>query len=150
MRHGCWRELFPPSAYSLAQGQSEQIVYTYSINDGNVGSVNTSATVTINAAGVNDPPVLDGPVTATFGDNSGATTVNLLEGATDPDGDTLNVQNLSLTSGDARGITQSGNSLSVNPRALLAVRRRGARARMVWFIGKLLELKKSVESTVTI
>src|SRR6185369_9664828 len=44
--------------------------------------------------------------------------VNLLAGASDPDAsDVLSVSGLTLVSGDAAGITPSGNSLAVNPAA---------------------------------
>ncbi|ABW29507.1 VCBS [Acaryochloris marina MBIC11017] len=106
-----------PTAYnSLAEGESEVIVYSYNITDGNGGSVPQTATVTI--TGANDAPVVAAAVTATATEDTATFNVSLLAGATDPDTtDTINVSNLTVTSGDASGVTVNGNSLQVNPSA---------------------------------
>ncbi|MCC9599647.1 cadherin-like domain-containing protein [Stieleria sp. JC731] len=106
-----------PSAYAaLNDGESVTVVYDYQVSDGNGGTVNTTVSITINGDTPNQNPTVSGPVTATFSEDAGDDTVDLLSGATDPDtGDTLNVSGLTLVSGDASGVTVNGNSLSVSP-----------------------------------
>jgi VCBS repeat-containing protein len=104
-----------PTAYnSLAVGESEVITYSYTITDGNGGSVPQTATISI--TGTNDAPTVAGAITTSAVEDTAVFNVNLLEGASDVDGsDTISVSGLTLTSGDAIGVTVSGNSLSVNP-----------------------------------
>ncbi|QDT08764.1 cadherin-like domain-containing protein [Planctomycetes bacterium K23_9] len=109
-----------PAAYaSLNDGEFVDISYAYTISDGNGGSVGQTATVRINGVTqtVNSAPTVDGNVSATFNEDQASGTVNLLSGATDADGDTLTVENLTLANGSAAGITVSGNTLNVNPDA---------------------------------
>ncbi|WP_303494894.1 hypothetical protein, partial [Saccharophagus degradans] len=55
-------------------------------------------------------------VTSTASEDDAAYSLDLLTNASDADSsDTLNVNNLTLVSGDASGITVSGNSLSIDP-----------------------------------
>lgn len=106
-----------PNAYDgLAAGESAVITLTYNVTDGEV-SVPTSATITI--TGVDDDPVVEGPIDVTFSERDAATTVSLLQGATDPNGDPLNVINAQITSGDSRGVTVdvANSQLLINPRA---------------------------------
>ena len=93
------------SAYdSLKVGESATISYSYTIDDGNGGSVAQTATITI--TGVNDAPELgQSPVEFDVSEDAGATSSDLLQSATDPDGDTLDVENLALVSGNDAGIT---------------------------------------------
>jgi len=79
---------------------------------------NTAADVVITINGftdgnepVNTSPSVGGPVTGTLAEDSGTATVDLLAGASDPDGDPLQVVNLK---GLVAGVTQSGNSLLVD------------------------------------
>ena len=104
-----------PSVYhSLAWGESEFIEYSYNVIDGNGGSV--AQTVTITITGVNDVPEVSAPISVTATENDGTFTVDLLDGASDPDGsDTLSVDGLALIAGDASGITHNGDSLTVDP-----------------------------------
>jgi len=108
-----------PSVYSdLLTGESEVIIYQFEIIDGNGGSVMQTATITINGQGVgNSPPTVSGAVSAIATEDDAAFSVDLLDGANDVDGDTLNVTNLMLTGGDASGVTFNGNSLDVDPNA---------------------------------
>ncbi len=109
-----------PSAYGdLNDGQSAVISFSYNVTDGMGGSVAQTATITITGITdiVNQPPVVTAPVSATFSEQDANSSVNLLTGASDPEGDTLGISGLTLVSGDARGITPSGTSLSVNPNA---------------------------------
>ncbi len=106
-----------PSAYNyLAEGESEVITYSYTISDGNGGTVAQTATITIN--GVNDAPTVSATVTDSATEDEAAFTVDLLAGASDVDtSDTLSVSNLTLDSGDDSGVTLNGNSLDIDPSA---------------------------------
>ena len=110
-----------PGAYNaLADGESEVISYIYEVEDGNGGSVVQTATITI--TGSNDAPTVSSAVTSTASEDDTAYSLNLLANASDPDStDTLNVTNLTLVSGDASGVTVSGNSLSIDPNAYNAL-----------------------------
>lgn len=79
---------------------------------------NTAANVVITINGTmdgneptNTPPSIGGPVTAAAAEDSGVATVDLLTGASDLDGDPLQVVNLT---GLVAGVTQSGNTLLVD------------------------------------
>ncbi|MCA9186304.1 MAG: DUF4347 domain-containing protein, partial [Planctomycetales bacterium] len=99
---------------SLSVGESEVIVYDYTISDGNGGNVAQTLTITIE--GRNDNPAVTGAVTATRHENAAVFNVDLLAGANDGDSsDTLNVVGLTLVSGDDSGVTIVGNSLQVDP-----------------------------------
>lgn len=109
--------LIDPNAYdSLAAGQSAVVTLTYQVTDGEA-SVDTTATITI--TGVDDDPVVQGPINLTFDERDTPTSVNLLQGASDPNGDPLNIINPEITSGDSRGVTVdlANSQLLVNPRA---------------------------------
>ena len=106
-----------PNAYnSLAVGESEVIVYNYNIIDGNGGLVAQTATISI--SGSNEDPIVSGVITAGATEDDSVLAVDLLSGASDPDiTDTLNVNGLTLSSGDDSGVTIGVNSLSVDPSA---------------------------------
>ena len=111
-----------PSAYNfLNTGESVVVNYNFTISDGVNAPVSSTAAITITGItddGDNDPPVLSvSPLTATFSEDDAPSSINLLQGASDPNGDSLNVANLSLQSGDASGITDNGNSLGISPNA---------------------------------
>ena len=110
-----------PTAYNaLAFGQSEVITYSYNVIDGNGGSVAQTATITI--TGENDGSSVGAAVSAAATENDPAFSVDLLTGASDPDtSDVLSVANVTLTSGDASGVTVNGNSLDVDPSAYNAL-----------------------------
>ena len=55
------------------------------------------------------------PVTASATEDDSQFNVNLLENASDPDGDSLSVIALTLDSGDASGVTVGTNALNINP-----------------------------------
>ncbi|MFK8114136.1 MAG: Calx-beta domain-containing protein [Rubripirellula sp.] len=111
-----------PSAYNaLNLGENATIIVSYDIVDGRGGSVAQTATITI--TGVNDaniPPTVLAPLTFTLSENDAAQTLDLLQGATDADGDTISVVNPTVT-GDASGVTVSGNTVAVNPSAYSAL-----------------------------
>ncbi|MCO8123948.1 cadherin-like domain-containing protein [Stieleria sp. TO1_6] len=111
-----------PSAYAaLNAGESATVIYDFTISDGNGGTVAQVATITINGDTPNQPPVVSGPVTVSLSEDDADQTLNLLNNASDPDGDTLEVSGLTLVSGDASGITDNGNSLSISPDAYNAL-----------------------------
>ncbi|PSF32497.1 hypothetical protein C7H19_21635 [Aphanothece hegewaldii CCALA 016] len=97
-----------------------QNTYTVRIRTTDPTGASYEKDLTINVTDVNEnsAPVVTNPVTATATEDDAAFTVNLLTDASDPDaGTTLNVSNLTLTGGNAAGITISGNTLDVNPNA---------------------------------
>ncbi|WP_339732723.1 Calx-beta domain-containing protein [uncultured Gimesia sp.] len=104
-----------PSAYnSLAVGETEVITYSYNVTDGNGGVVAQTATITI--TGVNDIPTVSAAVSTTVTEDDGSFSLDLITGASDGDtSDILSVNGLMLLSGDASGITDNGNSLSIDP-----------------------------------
>ena len=109
-----------PGAYvdALDSGETQTISLAYTIGDGNGGTVNTTATFTINGDGDSQvAPVVSGPVTVTFTEDDAPALVDLLTNASDANGDTLSVQNVTNSSGDASGITidAANNQLSVTP-----------------------------------
>jgi len=99
----------------LDENETQVINLSYNINDGNGGSVSQTATITITGDTDNTAPVVSAPVTASFTEGGPVGSVDLLAGASDADGDNLNVSGLSVTGGDDRGITVNGNTLSVDP-----------------------------------
>ena len=108
-----------PSAYDyLAPSETEVIVINYTIIDGAGGEVAQTATLTITGAAVaNSAPSISGPVLASATEDAAIFTVDLLDGASDVDGDILNITNLTLIAGDNAGVTQNGNALDVDPSA---------------------------------
>ena len=100
----------------LEDGQSVVVTFTYNVTDG-TESVAQTATVTI--TGVGDTPTVSGPVTITFDERDATSNVDLLQGATDPNGDPLSVINAVVASGDASGVTidEANNRLIVDPSA---------------------------------
>jgi len=123
---------------NLAHNQTSQTI-TVSITDDSIDEVNETFTVNLsNATGgaslgtststvtiidneVNQPPNVSGPVTQSFSEDDDNDTVSLLSGASDPDGDTLTVAGVTLSSGDGSGITVSGSTLNVTPDAYSAL-----------------------------
>ncbi|MDO6425173.1 cadherin-like domain-containing protein, partial [Saccharophagus degradans] len=73
-------------------------------------------------SGSNDAPTVSSAVTSSASEDDAAYSLDLLTNASDADGsDTLNVNSLTLVSGDASGVTVSGNSLSIDPNAYNAL-----------------------------
>ncbi len=108
-----------PTADTLTEG-NETVVLTITPNSGYVVSATgAAATGTITDPPVtNQPPIVSGPVTRTVTEDDAVATVNLLANASDSNaGDVLAVSNLTVTSGNAAGIVQNGNSLSITPSA---------------------------------
>ncbi|MEI6643945.1 MAG: choice-of-anchor I family protein, partial [Novosphingobium sp.] len=88
---------------SLPANYNGALAFTYSVVDGNGGSVAGSLTTTVNA--VNDAPALTGTkATLANGTEDTAYTVTkaqLLQGFTDVEGDTLSIGSLSVNNGSA-------------------------------------------------
>jgi Ca2+-binding RTX toxin-like protein len=65
----------------------------------------------------NIAPTVTEAVTVTATENDAAFSVNLLAEASDLNGDTLSISNLTLVSGDATGVATNGTTLNVDPDA---------------------------------
>ncbi|MEM7465993.1 MAG: Ig-like domain-containing protein, partial [Pseudomonadota bacterium] len=96
---------------SLAVGQTAIDTFDYTVNDGNGGTDITTVTVTI--TGENDVPTAlnDG---ATFGEDQGASVLNLVGNDTDPDGDTLTVAGVD-PSATVGNVSLGGGTVSYDP-----------------------------------
>ncbi len=79
------------------------------------GELTDTRTYTVNLTDVNDAPEVDSGITATAVEDTVVFTVDLLEHASDEDGDTLNVANFTMDSGDVSGVSFSGNQITVDP-----------------------------------
>jgi VCBS repeat-containing protein len=109
---------------SLALGQHTTIEVSYSVADGQGGTVSQTETITIN--GTNDAPIVAAPLTNSAIEGAASYNLDLLGGATDPDnGDTLSVGDVTYTvdgvaTGNSgqdlpAGVTRSGSTLTVDP-----------------------------------
>jgi hypothetical protein len=86
--------------YTPALNDNTAVTLTYTITDGNGGSVNTQATIDL--LPVNDAPVAGASRTLTASNEDTTRTITaaeLLAGASDVDGDTLSIVNLTASSG---------------------------------------------------
>ena len=72
---------------SLGEGETQVIVVSYDVVDGNGGSAAQTATITI--TGTNDVPTVDGVIAASADEGAGSITFDLLEGASDVDNDAV-------------------------------------------------------------
>ncbi|ACN17420.1 conserved hypothetical protein [Desulforapulum autotrophicum HRM2] len=111
--------VFDPEMYFdyLAQGERTTVTLEIRVTDdsGEINAVSEPAVVDIIITGTNDLPVVTAPVTASATEEDLQFNVNLLENASDPDGDSLSVIALNLESGDATGVTVGTNALNINP-----------------------------------
>ena len=135
---------------SLAAGASTTSTVNYQVSDGNGGLVNQSATITITAPVIgNNSPVVSAPVSATVAETAPIFNLNLLQNASDADNDILNVEALTLQSGDAVGVTINGNSLTVDPSAYTALN--SGQSEVITFIYNVVDGNGgSVAQTATI
>ncbi len=95
-------------------------VLTLNVDDlGNTGGgpLQHQDTANIIVTPVNDDPTVSGPVTAAATEDDAGFVVDMLAGASDVEGDTLNVSGLTLTGGNAAGVSVAGNSLNIDPSA---------------------------------
>ncbi|MBV1876937.1 MAG: cadherin-like domain-containing protein, partial [Pseudomonadales bacterium] len=98
---------------ALASGISITDVISYRLADGNGGTSTSTLTIIVN--GQNSAPVVSGSANIILSEDDVVTSLNLLAGVTDPDGDPLNVSGLTVISGNNGGIAISGNQLSISP-----------------------------------
>lgn len=106
-----------PSVYgSLAVGDPDSVIeYSYTIVDGNGGAVSQTATITISPE--NDNPIVASALTFIFSEDDSTTSIDLLNGAIDPDGDALEINAFTVTTGNSAGLSLTSNSLTINPGA---------------------------------
>jgi VCBS repeat-containing protein len=102
----------------LAVGESLQTTVSYTLLD-EEGGISGATTVTVTVNGVNDAPIVTGPLAASFDENDPAGSLFLLDNASDPDlNDTLSIINFTLVSGDDAGISSGSlNELIIDPSA---------------------------------
>lgn len=96
----------------LGQGQTRDVSFTYTIDDGNGGTDTANATITVN--GQNEPPVAaDDAVTTT---EDAAVTGNVLANDDDPEGDALTVAAVNGVAGNVATqiVLNSGALLTIN------------------------------------
>ncbi|MGD8115858.1 Ig-like domain-containing protein, partial [Vibrio sp. TRT 29B02] len=107
---------FDASSYDyLAQGEEITIEVPVTVTD-NFGATD-SATLTIVLTGTNDAPKVEG-VSATRTEDDDIFTLDLLSKSSDEDAsDELVAENITLTSGDAKGVTVKDGVLTVEPNA---------------------------------
>ncbi|MDH4563681.1 cadherin-like domain-containing protein, partial [Pseudomonas sp. BN411] len=111
-------DLLQSAAYrSLSVGEYLNDSFTYAIRMGN-GTLSW-ATATVRIAGVNDAPVVNGPVTlAAIAEDSGArliTQAELLAHASDIDGDGLTASNLQISSGNGSLVNNGNGTWTYTP-----------------------------------
>ena len=113
------RIVFDPGSYYdyLGHGETATVSLLVTVTDdsGESNAVSEPAVVDIIITGTNDLPVVTAPVTASATENDPQFNVNLLDNASDPDGDSLSVIALTLESGDATGVTVGTTALNINP-----------------------------------
>ena len=121
----------PSQNTGLTAGQSRTITYTYNVSDGTNAAVQNTAVITITGVDpTNNAPTVSGAITRSLSEDDAVATVNLLDGATDADGDTLSVTGLTIT-GNQAGINVNGSTLTVTPSAYGAALNDGDTATVV-------------------
>ena len=104
---------------SLNTGDTQDVVVNYTIEDGNGGSVGQTVTWTVTgadeAAAVNNPPAVTAALTEAVTEDGALSTVDLLSGASDADGDLLSA-NVNVGALPA-GVTfnSATNALTLDP-----------------------------------
>lgn len=107
------------SFVALPDGISVSETVTYTVEDARGASA--AGTVTITVVGTNDGPEHDGALLANAVESDAPFTLDLLQGATDPDeGDTLSVAGAVL-SGNDFGVRLDGDTLRVTPSVYLTL-----------------------------
>jgi hypothetical protein len=107
-----------PSSYIniLKRDEINSIIFSYSVTDNKSAKVPTTATVKIK--GINHPPVVSGNINKLILASDAVTDINLLQNATDFDGDVLHVDPLDFNAtGNEIGITRvlASNKVTVTP-----------------------------------
>jgi hypothetical protein len=85
--------------------QTGTFVFEYTISDGKGGTDTGTVTITVNAAGVNNPPVAANDSATT--DQDTAVTINVISNDSDPDGDTITVSSVGAASNG--NVVNNGN-----------------------------------------
>ena len=96
-------------------GNEAGLVGYYTFDDGtatDLGSTNNPGTLVGGVTTATGP--LEHSLTASLNPGDPNLTVDLLSGASDPDGDSLTVANLTLINGDGEGATLNGNTLDID------------------------------------
>src|SRR5881394_3311125 len=104
--------------YTPAADDDTSVSFSYTINDGQGGSVAGSATLDITP--VNDAPTTSQVTLAAIGENSGPrtiTTAELLANANDVDGDPLTVAGLAIASGNGSLVNNGNGTWTYTPAA---------------------------------
>jgi hypothetical protein len=114
-----------PGNFTPAQGDDTQVSFGYVISDGtlNVAGTATRDLTPVGEAPTNQAPIVAGPLAAGANEGNAPFELNLLNVASDANGDTLFVTGLSFTinnyveSGSAlpTGFSLEGSTLSVGP-----------------------------------
>ena len=97
----------------LAEGESVELIGTYDVVDSHGSAVPQSVTLTFN--GENDAPAVLDVLNVSFAEDIPVTTIDLIQGASDPDAtDVLAIRNLTWD-GNVGGIVADGTELTVDP-----------------------------------
>ena len=103
-----------PAAYaSLLVDETETIIFSYTITDGNGGETPQTATITL--TGTNDLPVVGAAIESSVDEDDAMFSIDLLDGVTDADAGQTATLDLMLTSALPAGVTLSGSTLTVDP-----------------------------------
>ena len=92
----------------LDDGESVMLNFSVEISDGQTSG---TSQFTVMITGSNDLPVVSGPLSVTVGENAAPVTLNLLENATDAEGDAMAVTGVTVT-------TQAGDDVAFTVDAL--------------------------------
>jgi VCBS repeat-containing protein len=113
------RIVFDPGTFYNYLGHGEnatvRLACTVTDDSGETNAVSEPAYVDILITGLNDLPVVAAPVSASATEDDPQFNVNLLDNASDPDGDSLSVITLTLERGDNSGVTVGTGGLNINP-----------------------------------
>ena len=105
--------LVTPTLYTFTPGvTSKTVTLTYNVTD--TTGLSTAQTATITVTQSNLPPVVSAPLTLTATEDAAVQNLDLLSGATDPNGDPLTITGLTVT-GNVGGISQTGTTLTIDP-----------------------------------
>lgn len=97
----------------LARGQSEDLVFAFTVTDSNGGDVAQQQTITV--AGVNDTPTVAAALTSAVSEEDPVYDIDLLSGADDLDnGALLNAVDVTEANGKG-GWSVSGNTITIDP-----------------------------------
>ncbi|NFV79224.1 tandem-95 repeat protein [Magnetospirillum aberrantis] len=103
--------LDPTQFNSLKVGEKAVLTFTYMVSD---GTAMVPQTLTVTVSGQNDAPVVSDALIASTNEDAGTFTLNLLQGASDVDGNTLSVTKMALVSGPKTSYSVKNGVLSLN------------------------------------